>query len=97
MFNPKKIYKVARKLNKTIVFPEASFSERIVEAGKIIRDKKIANVIFVGDESNLILKYKNLKNITIINPKTSDIRQEIEDLIFEISALSKSIKLLGQI
>lgn len=83
MFNPKKIYKVARKLNKTIVFPEASFSERIVEAGKIIRDKKIANVIFVGDESNLILKYKNLKNITIINPKTSDIRQEIEDLIFE--------------
>lgn len=83
MFNPKKIYKSARKLNKTIVFPEASFSERIVEAGKIIRDKKIANVIFIGDESNLILKYKNLKNITIINPKTSGIRQEVEDLIFE--------------
>ena len=61
MFNPKKIYKSARKLNKTIVFPEASFSERIVEAGKIIRDKQIANVIFIGDESNLILKYKNLK------------------------------------
>lgn len=83
MFNPKKIFKTAKSLNKTIIFPEASFSERIVEAGKIIRDKKIANVIFVGDESNLILKYKNLKNITIINPKTSDIRVEVENLIFE--------------
>ena len=83
MFDPKKIFKTAKSLNKIIIFPEASFSERIVEAAKIIRDKKIANVIFVGDESNLILKYKNLKNITIINPKTSDIRVEVENLIFE--------------
>lgn len=83
MFDSKRIFKMAKRLDKTIIFPEASFSERIVEAGKIVRDKKIANVIFVGDESNLILKYKNLKNITIINPKTSDIRVEVENLIFE--------------
>ncbi len=82
MFDPSRIIKSARRRNKTIVFPEAGYSERIVDAGKIVRDKKIANVIFIGDESALILKYKNLKNITIINPKTSQIREEIENLIF---------------
>ena len=83
MFNPKKIIKLTKTKNKTIVFPEADFSERIVEAGKFVNKSKIAKVIFIGDESSLILKHKDLHGITIINPKTSALTAEIADIIFE--------------
>ena len=60
----------ARGRQKTIVFPEAGFSDRIVEAARIVRDKGIAKVILVGDESSLVLRYKNLEKMQIRNRKT---------------------------
>lgn len=66
----KKLYKKAEKLQKTIVFPEAEFSERTLQAIKIIAKKKIAKPILIGDESGLILRDKSLIGYQIINPKT---------------------------
>lgn len=66
----KEIYKRAQKLEKTIVFPEVAFSDRTLEAVKIIKKKKIAKPLLVGDESALILRDKDLANFQIINPKT---------------------------
>ncbi len=66
----KKIYKEAEKLQKTIVFPEAGFSDRTQEAVKIITKKKLAKVLLIGDESALILRDKAFANYQIINPKT---------------------------
>lgn len=70
MFVEKKVIEKAKRREKTIVFPEAGFSERTVEAAKIISKKQMAKVILIGDESALDLKYKNLKGVEIINPKT---------------------------
>lgn len=70
MFKLKDIYKRAEKLNKTIVFPEASFSTRVLQAIKIIAKEKIAKPILIGDESAIILADKKLAKFQIINPKT---------------------------
>ena len=83
MFKETDLLKTAKKLNKTIVFPEAGFSERVVNACRYIHKNKIAKVIMLGDESALILKYKKLKGITIINPKTSSFANELATDLFE--------------
>ena len=54
----KDLYKKARALNKTIVFPEASFSDRTLEAVKYIHKKKIAKPLLIGDESAFIIRDK---------------------------------------
>ena len=56
----KEIKNLAKQLNKTVVFPEANVSDYIVEAAKYLTKKKRVNVILLGDESSLVLRYKNL-------------------------------------
>ena len=83
MFSEKNLIKVAKKKQKTIVFPEASFSERIMKAVMLLNKKKIIKVIILGDESALVLRYKNkLKGITIINPKTSDVYNDLVNVLY---------------
>lgn len=79
----KEIYKKAKSLQKTIVFPEVAFSDRTVEAVKIIKKKKLANVILVGDESALILRDKDLASFQIFNPKTFEHRDQIVNCLYE--------------
>ncbi|MBQ8793068.1 MAG: phosphate acetyltransferase [Clostridia bacterium] len=66
----KDLLKKAKVLGKTIVFPEAGFSDRTIEAVKYIQKKGIAKPILIGDESALALQDKKLVNFQIINPKT---------------------------
>ena len=83
MFSEKNLIKIAKKKQKTIVFPEASFSERIMKAVMLLNKKKIIKVIILGDESALVLRYKNkLKGITIINPKTSDVYNDLVNVLY---------------
>ena len=77
------LIKQARKKNRTIVFPEAAFSDRIIEAAKIITKKKIAKVILIADESALAMRFKKLKNITVISPKSSMVTQELAQKLYE--------------
>ncbi len=49
----------AKQNKKRIIFPEADFSERIVNAGKIICEQGIAEVIFVGNKKSLESKINN--------------------------------------
>lgn len=84
MFSGKSLIKKAQKEDKTLVFPEAGFCDQIVEATRVVKNKKIAKVILLGDESALILRYKDkIKGMTIINPKTSDIYPELVSLLIE--------------
>ena len=71
------IYKKAKMLQKSIVFPEAGFSDRTLEAVKYIRKKGIAKPILVGDESALVLRDKSLAQFEIINPITFASRDEL--------------------
>ena len=84
MFSEKNILKIAKRNQKSIVFPEASFSNEIMEAAMILNKKKIVKVILLGDESALVLRYKDkLKGMTIINPKTSDVYEDLVNLLYE--------------
>lgn len=78
----KSIYKKARNLQKTIVFPEAEFSERTLNAIKIIAKKKIAVPILIGDESGLILRDKSLLGYQIINPKTFEHKDKLAKCLY---------------
>lgn len=73
----KDIINKAKKLGKAIVFPEVGFSDRTIEAVKIIRKKGIARPILIGDESALALRDKKLADFQIINPKTWPNRSDI--------------------
>ena len=81
----KSLISKAKSNKKTIIYPEAGFSDRIVKACKIIAKKGIANVVFVGDETSIALriKDKDLKNITIYNPKTCTFIDDLANIVFE--------------
>ena len=77
----KELYKKAKRLQKTIVFPEAGFSDRTLQAVKYIQKKKIARPILIGDESALILRDKSMANFQIINPQTF---QNVDELALRL-------------
>ena len=79
----KDFYNKARKLSKSIVFPEVGFSARTIEAVKRIAKKKIAKPILIGDESALILRDKSLSNFQIINPYTFSARDELIKRLYQ--------------
>lgn len=69
---------------KKIVFPEAEFSPRIIEAVKIIAREKIAQAVLIGDPAKIINDIGSpLDNITIIGPKNFEKIDEIAKHIFE--------------
>ena len=81
----KLLIKMAEKKQKTIVFPESSFSDRIIKAGLKIAKKNIAKVIFVGDESSFSMQIskKDLDKVQILNPKTFDKLNELALNMYE--------------
>ena len=78
----KDILKKAKTLGKTIVFPEAGFSDRTIEAVKIIAKKGIAKPILIGDESALVLRDKKLLDFQIINPQTFPQKAEVAKCLY---------------
>lgn len=83
MFKIEKLIDLAKKKQKTIVFPEASFSDRTVEAVKILQKKKIVKVILVGDASALILRDKCFEKFNILNPVTFPDRDKLVKTLYE--------------
>lgn len=79
----KQLYKQAKLLQKTIVFPEAGFSGRTIEAVKYIQKKKIAKPLLIGDESALVLRDKSLIDFQIVNPKTFAQKDELVKRLYE--------------
>ncbi len=75
----------AKKNKKTIVFPEAGFSKRIVEAGLIIAKKGIANVVFIGDKDVLCkqINPKYLNKITIYNPNSCTFFDDLVNIVMQ--------------
>ena len=72
---------------KTIVLPEAS-DKRVVEAASIALKEEYANIILLGDE-NLIKRIADengfdISRATVINPKTSNKREEYANALYEL-------------
>lgn len=80
----KRLIKQAIKQNKTIVFPEAGYSDRVVRAAKIIAKKQIAKVILIADEGLMAIRFKKLKNVIILNPKTSHLTKDFANKLYQL-------------
>lgn len=83
MFKIDKLVDLAKKKQKTIVFPEVSFSDRTVEAVKYLQKKKIVKVLLVGDASALILRDKIFEYFDIVNPVTFPNREKLVKTLYE--------------
>ncbi|MBP3431301.1 MAG: phosphate acetyltransferase, partial [Clostridia bacterium] len=83
MFKIDKFLDEAKKRHKTIVFPEASFSDRTVEAVKFLQKKKIVKVLLVGDASALSIRDKEFEKFDIVNPVTFPDRQKLVKALYE--------------
>ncbi len=83
MFKIDDILNAAKKRQKTIVFPEVSFSQRTFEAVKILQKKKIVKVLLVGDASALILRNKEFEKFDIVSPVTFPEREKLVKTLYE--------------
>ncbi len=77
MFSEKQLLQRAKAKYKTIIFPEAGFSDRTIEAVKFLNKKKICKCILVGDESSLIIRDKSLLKFVVMNPKTCPLKNKL--------------------
>lgn len=73
----------AKADKKTIVLPEGN-DERILEAAQEALAQGIANIIILGDADEIAAKGYNLEGATIIDPATSDKREEFAELLYEL-------------
>ncbi len=80
----KQLLQKASKLEKSIVFPEAEISDRILKAVEIILKKKVAKPILLGDEEKILAKGYKLTGATIINPKKSELLDEFAEKLYEL-------------
>ncbi len=80
----KQLIKLAKQKNKTIVFPESAFSDRVLKAVMYIKKHNIANVILIGDESSLFVRNKKFGSFKIVNPKTSSLKEAFANQLYEL-------------
>lgn len=82
-----KLINNAKQNKKTICLVETD-DIRTLKAAELVIEKDFANIILVGNENEIIeLATKNnikLDNIKIINPKTSNLTNELIDKFFEL-------------
>ena len=73
----------AKADKKTIVLPEGN-DDRILAAAETALADGIANIVILGDETEIRSKNFALENAEIINPATSDKVEEFANLLFEL-------------
>ena len=73
----------AKADKKTIVLPEGN-DDRILAAAETALADGIANIVILGDETEIRSKNFALDNAEIINPATSDKVEEFANLLFEL-------------
>lgn len=75
----------AKLRGKTIVLPEAGFSDRIVEAGLICAKEQIAKIVLLVSDDTALDKYNIEENdyLKIVNIKTHEIRPMLVSALYE--------------
>lgn len=74
----------AKKLKSTIVLPEASMSEKIVEAGLYCAQNKICDVVFLVKNDDDLKKYElnQYKGVRVVNIHTHEILPVLANALF---------------
>ncbi len=83
-----KIKQNAKSLKKRIVLPE-SFDERTLKAADIVTKEKIAEIILIGNKSNVLkdakrLNLKNIEKLLITDFESSQNTEKYADLMVEL-------------
>ena len=77
----------AKKLQKTIVLPEGE-DERILKAAHIIAEEEAANLVILGDETEIKNYFAqnnwSMNRISIVAPETSPKLEEYANLLYEL-------------
>ena len=75
----------AREQGKTIVLPEAGFSERMVEAGIKCANEKIAKIVMLVSDDSDLAKYNLEENeyLRVVNVKTHEMREMLVSALYE--------------
>ncbi len=68
---------------KTIVLPE-SMDERVLKAAEIVLEENIANLLIIGNVEEIKSKGLKLDKATIIDPKTSELTEDLTNKLFEL-------------
>lgn len=76
--------KLRAKKNKRKIVLTESEDERVVKAAIKASKEGIADIILIGDKTELDNKYDNLTSINIINPKTSSYTQKFIKKLYEL-------------
>lgn len=82
-----KVIQKASSLNKTVILGEGS-DPRMLEAAKVITEKKAARIIVLGDKDQIFRDLKKMgastDEIRIVDPKTDEKREEYVQKFYEI-------------
>lgn len=81
-----------KRTDKTIVLPEAGFSDRIVKAGIECAKNKIANIVFLVKKDSEVADMSSIKNIRVVNILKSDLRDMLATVL-SIKRASKGMTL----
>ena len=75
----------AKEMKKSIVLPEAYFSERVVKAGIECVENKIAKIVFLVDSDDALAEYniQDSEYAQVINIKTHEIREMLASALYE--------------
>ncbi len=81
----KKWFEKAKSLQKTIVLPEASYSDRMVKAGIKCAENEIAKIILLVKNDNDLEKYNisNYPTIQVVNVNTSEHLPMLAEVLYE--------------
>lgn len=75
----------AREAKKSIVLPEAGFSERIVLAGMKAAEEKIAKIILLVEDNSSLDSYNVVESeyLKVVNVNESDMREMLASALYE--------------
>lgn len=89
------LFENAKSQTKKIVLPESE-DPRILQATQILLDKKVVEVVLLGDEQKILDDAQklnlNIQHATIIDPKNSSYKEEFANTFYELRK-SKGISL----
>lgn len=78
-----KVYAGASKLNKRIVLAEGE-EQRIIDAAKIIAERKIAQIILLGNEEVILSKAGKIEGVEIVDPTKSEKTATYIELLYNL-------------
>lgn len=68
---------------KTIVLPEGD-DKRTLDAAERILANDVANLVILGDADKIAASGRALEGATVVDPRTSPLREELADALFEL-------------